>query len=71
MEAPEVRVRVRLHCVQKVLSVERQYILCRETMSSPSFPAKIKNQRKIDSSELRGTLGVRLRVLRGVVTTLS
>ena len=46
MEAPEVRVRVRLHCVQKVLSVERQYILCRETMSSPSFLAKIKNQRK-------------------------
>lgn len=41
-------------------------------MSSPSFPAKIKkSEEKIDSSELRGTLGVRLRVLRGVVTTLS
>ena len=45
MKAPEVRVRVRLHCAQKVLSVER-YILCRETMSRFSFPAKIKNQRK-------------------------
>ena len=41
-------------------------------MSSPSFLAKIKkSEKKIDSSELRGTLGVRLRVLRGVVTTLS
>ena len=46
IEAPKVRVRVRLHCVQKVLSVERQYILCRETMSSPSFPAKIKKSEK-------------------------
>ena len=56
MKAPEVRVRVRLQCVQKVLSVERQYILCRETMSSLSFPAKIKNQREklivVSSAEL-------------------
>ena len=58
-------------CAKGFKCRETIYTLQRDYEQSLLSGEDKKSEKKIDSSELRGTLGVRLRVLRGVVTTLS